>query len=281
MIRFGRKMRHYGPPRAKPATDQPAASEPDSSPLADEPQPLTEGSAQETEVSAHESEAVAVFEAPHEERFFSEAEASAGEAIDSLLENDTAPPTMAPLTLETPSEIVTPAFHLRQRKLRHAVVGTLGASLALLLLGVVSHRHRSGVATGVAVTAVVTVPGVPTPSSIAIMPTAATPTGSASSIEPPPAVLDASVAKVLPSSSELPLRTARRLLATGHLKEGVAAAREALEQTPEDAEPYILLAAGLQDLGDWAGAQAVFSACQKKAKRGPNASCRYFLGRHL
>ena len=75
------------------------------------------------------------------------------------------------------------------------------------------------------------------------------------------------------------IRTARALLEAGHTREGVAAARLAVDANSSDAEPYILLAAGLQDEGRWAEAQGVFSLCKQKTSSGPNATCRYFAER--
>jgi Flp pilus assembly protein TadD len=68
---------------------------------------------------------------------------------------------------------------------------------------------------------------------------------------------------------------ARTFLGSGRLREGVAAARSAIEADPSRAEPYVLLAAGLEDLGNWAGARATFAAC---AARTHAAECRYFAG---
>ncbi|MEO7037545.1 MAG: hypothetical protein ABI548_26545 [Polyangiaceae bacterium] len=84
-----------------------------------------------------------------------------------------------------------------------------------------------------------------------------------------------------PSSASEPtqlIRSARALLESGRTREGVAAARLAVDANANDAEPYILLAAGLQDEGRWAEAQTVFSTCKEKTSTGPNATCRYFAG---
>jgi Flp pilus assembly protein TadD len=86
---------------------------------------------------------------------------------------------------------------------------------------------------------------------------------------------DASHALSEESARQL-IRTARSLLEAGQIRAGVAAARQALAANSTDAEPYILLAAGLQDLGDWAGAQAIFGACKERSHQGPSADCRYF-----
>jgi hypothetical protein len=72
---------------------------------------------------------------------------------------------------------------------------------------------------------------------------------------------------------------ARSLLATGHSRDGVAFARAAVESDPADARSYVLLGAGLQDLGDWGGARDVFHECTLKATRGPSGACQYFARR--
>lgn len=74
------------------------------------------------------------------------------------------------------------------------------------------------------------------------------------------------------------IRSARTLLEAGHTRDGVAVARSAVSANPQNAEPYILLAAGLQDLGKWAEAQTVFATCKQATSSGPNATCRYFAG---
>jgi hypothetical protein len=69
---------------------------------------------------------------------------------------------------------------------------------------------------------------------------------------------------------------ARRLLESGQIDPGVAAARRAIELNPADPECYVLLAAGLQDQGRWAESREVFSRCIHKSKDGINAECAYF-----
>jgi hypothetical protein len=56
----------------------------------------------------------------------------------------------------------------------------------------------------------------------------------------------------------------------------VAAARNAIALNPADPESYVLLAAGLQDMGRWAESREVFSRCIHKSKDGINAECAYF-----
>jgi hypothetical protein len=71
-------------------------------------------------------------------------------------------------------------------------------------------------------------------------------------------------------------REARRLLEAGIIEPGVAAARSAIALNPADPEAYVLLAAGLQDMGRWAESREVFSRCVHKSKNGINAECAYF-----
>jgi hypothetical protein len=71
-------------------------------------------------------------------------------------------------------------------------------------------------------------------------------------------------------------REARRLLEGGQIEPGVAAARNAIALNPADPESYVLLAAGLQDMGRWAESRDVFSRCIHKSKDGINAECIYF-----
>ena len=68
-------------------------------------------------------------------------------------------------------------------------------------------------------------------------------------------------------------------LAAGRTRQGVASARAAIAADPADARAYLLLAAGLEDLGDWAGARAVFVDCRQRATRGPSSTCNYFARR--
>lgn len=104
-----------------------------------------------------------------------------------------------------------------------------------------------------------------------------------------PAPVTASTAAVAPSAAPGATATegdaaglrekARALLATGHSRDGVAFARAAVESDPLDARSYVLLGAGLQDLGDWAAARGVFQECTRKTTRGPSSACRYFARR--
>jgi tetratricopeptide (TPR) repeat protein len=74
-------------------------------------------------------------------------------------------------------------------------------------------------------------------------------------------------------------REARQLLEKGSAEEGTRVARLAIQADPNDAEGYILLAAGLQDLGRWQESRDVFAKCVQESNRKVNAECVYFATR--
>jgi hypothetical protein len=74
-------------------------------------------------------------------------------------------------------------------------------------------------------------------------------------------------------------REARRLLVMSKAEEGVGVARRAIRADPNDPEGYILLAAGLQDLGRWQESRDVFAKCVHESNGKPNAECVYFATR--
>jgi hypothetical protein len=74
-------------------------------------------------------------------------------------------------------------------------------------------------------------------------------------------------------------RQARQLLERGSTEEGVRVSRVAIQADPNDPEGYILLAAGLQDLGRWQESRDVFAKCVQESSRRPNAECVYFATR--
>jgi hypothetical protein len=74
-------------------------------------------------------------------------------------------------------------------------------------------------------------------------------------------------------------RQARQLLEGGNAEEGVKVSRLAIQADPNDAEGYILLAAGLQDLGRWQESRDVFAKCVQESSRKANAECVYFATR--
>jgi hypothetical protein len=69
---------------------------------------------------------------------------------------------------------------------------------------------------------------------------------------------------------------ARELLISGKVLEGVMFARRAIMADPLDGENYILLAAGLEDLGRWQEARTIFSQCVRRSGGPASDECRYF-----
>jgi hypothetical protein len=172
-----------------------------------------------------------------------------------------------------------PLLSARQRQLRRRVAGSMGAMLAFLLLGFVvrtrieaAERARDAVkpAAPAMIAKAAVVPAPP--------PSIAAPELRAVEIPAPPAA-SVSSDPVAEEDTAALIRSARSLLSAGHTRDGVVAAREAVQKNPLDAEPYILLAAGLQDLGAWHEAREVFSDCLRKAKRGTSSACQYFARR--
>lgn len=171
-------------------------------------------------------------------------------------------------------------FGARRSKLQRRVAVTLCAAASLLMLGLVTHGRAE--AERRLADATPTAAAVPEPMRVPVAAAATVPTEP--SVEPAPDAEPApSPAPPLESSAPTDvaqlLRRARNLLNSGRSREGVATAREALAQAPQDAEPYMLLGAGLQDLGKYAEARATFEACLEHATRGPVASCHYFARR--
>ena len=115
------------------------------------------------------------------------------------------------------------------------------------------------------------------PTAVAATPPVTAPAPSAAPAAPEPRSL-ASQATSSADATTL-IAKARALLNTGHTRDGVALARTAVDTDPLDARSYVLLGAGLQDLGDWAAARSVFQDCARKATRGPSATCQYFARR--
>jgi hypothetical protein len=74
-------------------------------------------------------------------------------------------------------------------------------------------------------------------------------------------------------------REARQLLEAGRAEEGVGVARKAIAADANDPEAYILLAAGLQDLGRWQESRDVFVKCVRQSNDKANAECVYFATR--
>lgn len=72
------------------------------------------------------------------------------------------------------------------------------------------------------------------------------------------------------------LRRAEQELDAGHGQQAADLARSALSLVPHQAEPYLLLAGALQDLGKFDEARETFRNCVEHAQSGPVASCRSF-----
>jgi hypothetical protein len=94
---------------------------------------------------------------------------------------------------------------------------------------------------------------------------------------PPPDNLDLAEPDVA-AGREL-RKEARRLLERGQADEGVALARRAIGADPNAPEAYILLAAGLQDLGRWQESRDVFAKCIAQPNGKANPDCVYFATR--
>jgi hypothetical protein len=176
---------------------------------------------------------------------------------------------------EVPEPVLEPSgVSARRARLRRVVAGALLGSAALFGVGLLRHfvASRAPLPTNKSERRVTLAALLPSPP-------ATTSPSAPSSPEPSPEVDASSAHSALIVDSASLIRTARSLLEAGHTRDGVVAARAAVSANPTDAEPYILLAAGLQDLGKWTEAQAVFTTCKLAASSGPNATCRYFAGR--
>ena len=247
-----------------------------------------------------------VHESDEELRFFS------SEPDHELDQASNAAPSLSPTTspaLHAPESGLEVSRHdARRAKLQRHVVATLGAAGVLLLLAFGAHERalheqqpqnaalpaRPAAAAPVSppvaplivpapapllASAVAEVapasPTLPVASAVAEV-APASPTPLVANIEAQQA--GASAVAVQQDSAAL-IQKARALLRAGHSREGVVAARDAVVQAPLEAEPYVLLGAGLQDLGDFGQARRVFAECLRLATHGPAATCRYFASR--
>jgi len=213
---------------------------------------------------------------PSEEQFFQQGDEAPFE-----------PPEEPPLAGEP--HLVGPgigdAARARRVRLRRAVGTALLASVALFGLGLVRHygvpRLRLGASHPDPERQATLSALLPAKLSAVSAPpaTGLDATGSGAPAPPSSALPDVPTVDQVPSVDPSALiRSARTLLEGGHTRAGVAAARMAVNANPKNAEPYILLGAGLQDLGKWAEAQTVFATCKQETSSGPNATCRYFSG---
>jgi len=223
-----------------------------------------------------------------EERFFRAAEPFTEAIAADDQEPDRLGATLAPTSIDCtdPSPLDghegphsssdDPVLQARRKRLRRGVAATWCASAALLLLALALRHHgaiptQSGAAFAVQLETAARTPRVAAPEPL-IEPRSQPAPEPLTSASASPRSDDSSSAT---TASGL-IRTARALLSAGQIRAGVSVARQAVAANSSDAEPYILLAAGLQDLGDWTGAQSVFATCKQKTHRGPHADCSYF-----
>jgi Flp pilus assembly protein TadD len=69
---------------------------------------------------------------------------------------------------------------------------------------------------------------------------------------------------------------ARALLRAGRAREGLTSARAAVDADPTLAEAYVLVAAGLEDMGRWREAHHTYLTC---VDHTGSAECSYFAAR--
>jgi hypothetical protein len=147
---------------------------------------------------------------------------------------------------------------------RGVMLGLSAAAAVLLIVAGLALRKRSG-SPAAAVSA-------PEPEKTKVeMATEAAPMELGAIIEEsaPPAPVDPAMARELQ-------QRARELLVAGQVVEGVLFARRAIAADPMDSDSYILLAAGLQDLGRWDEARNIFSQCVRRSGGPATTECRYF-----
>lgn len=279
MIRFGRRKPNQVPTRRTASKPSASRRTPPRDPApTPEPEPEPELSAERKLEAEPMLEAEPSF-AGDEERFFNEPETSDAQ-LTTVVRQEPQLSSIAPTVTDSslPNEPegsaarVDTAFEHRRRRLRSTVLIAWCASAALLLFGL-TRRPALGVRPPANATpARVAAATPPAPATRPEIPPSPPPAPSASA--PGPRAVDDHTGQ---ESARALVRSARSLLEAGKIRAGVSVARQALALNSSDAEPYILLAAGLQDLGDWSGAQRVFAECQGKARHGSHADCSYFL----
>lgn len=136
------------------------------------------------------------------------------------------------------------SFRLHRDRLRKHVFVTMGGATALLLLGLVLNGRADAQRQQDAASAARVFAAVPETDQVADAPTL--------------------------------LRRAEQELDAGHGQQAAELARSAVSLVPHQAEPYLLLAGALQDLGKFDEAREAFRNCVEHAQSGPVASCRSF-----
>jgi len=182
---------------------------------------------------------------------------------------------------------VSPELLRRRVRLRRVVAVGLGSAVAILMTGIgaarlspswrraATSRAASNAIHATRLSPATIPPRTPLPSAVASTSASAMP----GELPPPSATELPPAAPVDATSSDDPaprLAKARALLQAGHAREGVTIARAAIARDPTLAEAYVLLAAGLEDLGDWREAHRTFATCAERTK---SAECGYFAKR--
>jgi hypothetical protein len=154
-------------------------------------------------------------------------------------------------------------------RVRRAAIGVaavaLSAGVVLVLTRAPSRPNRAPLATAFAIESVPEPKGAPTGEAVE-------PAADPEDTQPEPSAAD--VAK----ASDL-RREARQLLEAGRIEEGVGFARSAIKADPYNPESYVLLAAGLQDLGRWQESRDIFTKCVRQSNQKANYECVYFATR--
>ena len=160
--------------------------------------------------------------------------------------------------------VVPPAPLSRSFALRAAATIVLAAAVTMLLVGGARRWRARSAAHSASEAPVAGAEQGSSPSALEVPAPGA--------VEPTSPVIDEAKAAEI-------RRKARRLLESGQAGPGVALARDAILANPDHPESYVLLAAGLQDLGRWRESQEVFVRCVRDANGKPKADCIYFAGR--
>ncbi len=220
-------------------------------------------------------------ESEEEERFFSQPpepeEEHTSPSLDVL-----ALRRGAPAEVDGARQLELSRLFERRARLQRRVALWLGVGSAVILLAAFwRHRAEARPVAGTLHAAQIA-PTAREPSPLPSPVVSAAPSAHEIAVTPTPS---ASAAQVVSEAASTPapasdlLARASKLLSAGRTRDGVDSARAAIAADPLDARAYVLLAAGLEDLGDWAGARAAFVDCRKQATRGPSSTCNYFARR--